>query len=95
MTLVAGSRVIHAGMVVQLATIKQERNATILKVIEKDGVLKRLSEQLQSTFQTWVLSPCSFSSSRALCDSLSSLVLQRSRLSWSSPGHLESRMRPP
>jgi hypothetical protein len=34
-------------MVVQLATVKQERNAAILKVIEKDGVLKRLSEQLQ------------------------------------------------
>jgi DNA repair exonuclease SbcCD ATPase subunit len=47
MTLVAGSRVIRAGMVVQLATVKQQRNAAILKVIEKDGVLKRLSEQLQ------------------------------------------------
>jgi chromosome segregation ATPase len=46
-TLVAGSRVICAGMVVQLATVKQERNAAILKVIEKDGVLKRLLEQLQ------------------------------------------------
>jgi hypothetical protein len=34
-------------MVVQLATVKQERNAAILKVIEKDGVIKRLSEQLQ------------------------------------------------
>jgi hypothetical protein len=44
MTLVAGSRVIRAGMVVQLATVKRERNAAILKVIEKDGVLKRLSE---------------------------------------------------
>jgi hypothetical protein len=50
MTLVAGSRVIRAGLVVQLATVKQERIAAILKVIEKDGVLKRLSEQLQSTF---------------------------------------------
>jgi chromosome segregation ATPase len=49
-TLVAGSRVIHLGMVVQLATVKQERNAAILKVIEKDGVLKRSSEQLQSTY---------------------------------------------
>jgi hypothetical protein len=48
--------VIRAGMVVQLATIKQERNATILKVIEKDSVLKRLSEQLQSTYPTLVLS---------------------------------------
>jgi hypothetical protein len=60
MTLVAGSRVIRAGMVVQLATIKQERNTAILKVIEKDGVLKRLSEQLQSTYRTLVLSCCPF-----------------------------------
>jgi hypothetical protein len=45
MTLVAGSRVIHARMVVQLVTVKQERNAAI-QVIEKDGVLKRSSEQL-------------------------------------------------
>jgi hypothetical protein len=37
-------------MMVQLVTIKQERNAAILKVIEKDGVLKRLSEQLQSMY---------------------------------------------
>jgi hypothetical protein len=43
-TLVAGSRVIRAEMVAQLATVKQEGNAAILKVIEKDGVLKRLSE---------------------------------------------------
>jgi hypothetical protein len=50
MTLVAGSRVIRARMVVQLATVKQERNAAILKVIKKDGVLKCLSEQLQSTY---------------------------------------------
>jgi DNA repair exonuclease SbcCD ATPase subunit len=47
MTSVAGSRMIRAGMVVQLATVKQERNAAILKVIEKDGILERLSEQLQ------------------------------------------------
>jgi hypothetical protein len=50
MTLVLGSRVIRAGMVVQLVTVKKERNAAILKVIEKDGVLKRSSEQLQSTY---------------------------------------------
>jgi DNA repair exonuclease SbcCD ATPase subunit len=30
-----------------VSTVKQERNTAILKVIEKDGVLKRLSEQLQ------------------------------------------------
>jgi hypothetical protein len=50
MTLVVGSRVICAEMVVQLAMVKQERNAAILKVIEKDGVLKRLLEQLQSMY---------------------------------------------
>jgi hypothetical protein len=94
MTLVAGSRVIRAGMVVQLATVKQERNTAILKVIEKDGVLKRLSEQLQSTYRTLVLSSRLSSSPRALRDSSFLLVLQRSRPSWSSPGHLESR-RPP
>jgi hypothetical protein len=49
MILVAGSRMIRAGMVAQLVTVKQERNAAILKVIEKDGVLKRLLEQLKST----------------------------------------------
>jgi hypothetical protein len=47
MTLVAGSRVIRVGMVVPLATVKQKQNVAILKVIEKDGVLKCLSEQLQ------------------------------------------------
>jgi hypothetical protein len=46
--LVAGSRVIRVGMVVQLAMVKQEQNAAILKVIEKDSVLKCLSEQLQN-----------------------------------------------
>jgi chromosome segregation ATPase len=50
MTLVAGSRVIHTGMVVQLMTVKQERNAAILKVIERDGVLKSSLEQLQSAY---------------------------------------------
>jgi hypothetical protein len=35
---------IRAGMVVQQATVKQERNAAILKVIEKDGVIKCSSE---------------------------------------------------
>jgi hypothetical protein len=44
MTVVAGPRVIRAGMVAQMATVKQERNVAVLKVIEKDGVLKCLSE---------------------------------------------------
>jgi hypothetical protein len=47
MTLVAGSRVIRTRMVVQLEIAKQEQNTAILKVIEKDSVLKHLSEQLQ------------------------------------------------
>jgi hypothetical protein len=47
MFLVAGVRLIRTGMVVQLATVKQERNAAILKVIKKEGALRRLSEQLQ------------------------------------------------
>jgi hypothetical protein len=34
-------------MVVQLAAVKQERNAAILRVIEKEGALRCLSEQLQ------------------------------------------------
>jgi hypothetical protein len=37
---------IHARMVVKLATVKQERNAAILKVIEKEGAIRRSSEQL-------------------------------------------------
>jgi hypothetical protein len=44
MSLVAGLRLIRMGMVVLLATVKQERNTAILKVIEKDGVLKRSAE---------------------------------------------------
>jgi hypothetical protein len=50
MSLIAGLRLIRVGMVVQLATVKQERNTVILRVIEKDGVLKRSSGQLQSAY---------------------------------------------
>jgi hypothetical protein len=42
LTLVAGSRVIHAGMVVQLATVSSS--------VGKDGVIKRSSKQLQSVY---------------------------------------------
>jgi hypothetical protein len=35
-------------MVTKLAEAKQERNAALLKVIEKDGAIGRLLEQLQS-----------------------------------------------
>jgi hypothetical protein len=31
-------------MVVKLAATKQERNAAVLKVIEKEGAIERLSE---------------------------------------------------
>jgi hypothetical protein len=39
---------IRTGMVVQLEGVKQERNTAVLKVIEKEGAIRRLSEQLQS-----------------------------------------------
>jgi hypothetical protein len=61
--MVAGARVIHARMVAKLAAVKQERNAAVLKVIEKEGAIGHLSEQLQSECRTLVLS--SSSSSRA------------------------------
>jgi hypothetical protein len=37
-------------MVVQLAEVKQERNAAILKGIEKEGAIRRSSEHLQSEY---------------------------------------------
>jgi hypothetical protein len=92
LVVVAGARVIHAGMVAKLAAVKQERNAAILKVIEKEGAIMPLSEQLQSECRTLVLSS---SSSRAPHDFLFLLVFQRSKPSWSSLGHLESRTQPP
>jgi hypothetical protein len=33
-------------MVAKLAAVKQERNAAVLKVIEKEGAIRRLSDQL-------------------------------------------------
>jgi hypothetical protein len=39
---------IQAGMVSRLEETKQDRNAAVLKVIEKEGAIKRLLEQLQS-----------------------------------------------
>jgi hypothetical protein len=41
---------IRTGVVVQLASVKQEQNAAILQVIEKEGVIKRSSKQLQSAY---------------------------------------------
>jgi hypothetical protein len=37
-------------MVAQMAALKQERNNTILKVIEKEGAISRSWEQLQSEY---------------------------------------------
>jgi hypothetical protein len=93
MSLVAGLRLIRAGMVVQLATVKQGRNASILKVIEKDGVLKRSSEQLQSAY--WILLLSSPSTSFAFPYFSFLLVPQRSRTNWSGLEHLGSRTQPP
>jgi hypothetical protein len=68
--------VICAGMVAKLAVTKQERNVAVLKVIEMEGAIGRLSEQLQSKCRALV--PYSFSP-RA-CHDLSSLfVFQRFR----------------
>jgi hypothetical protein len=53
MFLVAGLRLIRTGMVAQLATVKQERNSAILRVIENEGALRRLSEQLQKSRLSW------------------------------------------
>jgi hypothetical protein len=56
LVVVAGARVIRAGMTTKLAEVKQELNTTILKVIEKDGAIRRLLEQLQSKCRTLALS---------------------------------------
>jgi TorA maturation chaperone TorD len=49
-----GVCLIRTGMVTKLAEVKQERNTALLKVIEKDGTIGRLSEQLQSECQALV-----------------------------------------
>jgi hypothetical protein len=48
--MVAGARVIRAGMVAQMAAVKEDRNAAILKVIKKEGVIRCSLEQLQSEY---------------------------------------------
>jgi hypothetical protein len=48
--MVVGACVISVGIVVKLAAVKQERNAAILKVIEKEGAIRRSSERLLSVF---------------------------------------------
>jgi hypothetical protein len=49
--------VIRAGMTTKLVEVKQELNTALLKVIEKDGAIGRLLEQLQSKRQNLTLSP--------------------------------------
>jgi hypothetical protein len=43
-------------MTTKLAEVKQELNTALLKVIEKDGTIRRLSEQIQSKCRTLALS---------------------------------------
>jgi hypothetical protein len=81
LAVVAGARVIRAGMVPKLAVVKQEWNVVVLKVIEKEGAIGRLLEQLQSECRTLVLSS---SSSRAHHDLSSSSIFQRFSPSWIS-----------
>jgi hypothetical protein len=50
-------RVYHAEMTSKLAEQKQELNTVLLKVIEKDGAIGRLSEQLGSESRILVPSP--------------------------------------
>jgi hypothetical protein len=59
LAVVAGAHVIRTGMVAKQAATKQERNATFLKVIEKEGAIARLSEQLQSKCRALVPSSLS------------------------------------
>jgi hypothetical protein len=79
-------------MFTKLAEVKQERNAALLKVIEKEGAIGRLSEQLQSECRTVVLSS---SSPRAHHDFLSLFIFQRFRPSWSNPRCPGNKTRPP
>jgi hypothetical protein len=59
LAVVAGARVIRVGMVAKLVAVKQEPNAAVLKVIEKEGAIGRLTEQLLSECRTLVSSSSS------------------------------------
>jgi hypothetical protein len=48
--------VYRAGITTKLAELKPELNTALLKVIEKDGAIRRISEQLQSECRTLALS---------------------------------------
>jgi hypothetical protein len=66
----------------------------VLKVIEKEGAIGRLSKQLQSECRT-LASSSSSSSPRAHHDFSSLFVFQRLRPSWSNLEHPGSRTQPP
>jgi hypothetical protein len=85
--------VIRTGKVAKLAAVKEERNTAVLKVIEKEGAIRRLSEQLQSERRALVLSFSS--SSRALHEFSFLFVFQRFRSSWSKLGRPGSKTQPP
>jgi hypothetical protein len=53
---ITGARVYRVGMTTKLAEQKLELNSALLKVVEKDGAIGRLSEQLQSECRTLTLS---------------------------------------
>jgi hypothetical protein len=60
-------RVYHAEMTSKLAEQKQELNTVLLKVIEKDGVIGRLSEQLGSESESWFHLPLSCEPATTCC----------------------------
>jgi hypothetical protein len=52
LVVVVGACVYHVRVTTKLAEVKQEPNTALLKVIEKDGVIRRLSGQLQNKCRT-------------------------------------------
>jgi hypothetical protein len=56
LVVLARASAIRTRMVAKLVEVKQERNAALLKVIEKEGAIGRLSEQLQSECRVLVQS---------------------------------------
>jgi hypothetical protein len=56
---ISGMRMYRARMTLKLAEQKQEMNTALLKVIEKDGAIECLSEQLQTKSRISVPSPSS------------------------------------
>jgi hypothetical protein len=79
-------------MVTKLVEVKKERNAALLKVIEKEGTIRRLSEQLQSECQS--LNPSS-SPPRAHHDFSSLFIFKMFGPSWSNLGCPGGRAQPP